>query len=188
MIKLYLTIESKRRHGVKRMDGTVFEPGWDSDEFFKTYELYGGHSRINKLYAILDNVNNKDGIEHIPLRGFPDDCGFLTFNHYCSVIFNDDARILVNNGVHREWAEECVAQGKSKMYHRFGHDYISDPDKFGANWCTTKELDEAFNAAFKNEDGTYCNDCERWLSLIGAIKGYELNGKYECRAVYWFTK
>lgn len=61
------------------------------------------------------------------------------------------------------------------------------PDYHSPNWCTTQEMEKCFNDVFLNlKDGTYEGDYIEWMALLGAMKGYEASGEYECRAVFWF--
>lgn len=46
-------------------------------------------------------------------------------------------------------------------------------------------MEDCINKIFRNEDGTYKEDYTEWLALLGAMKGYEMDGS-ECRAVFWF--
>lgn len=64
---------------------------------------------------------------------------------------------------------------------------ITDPDAHSPNWCTTQEMEDAIKEIFWNEEmQQYVGDYIEWLALLGAMKGIEQNGAYECRAVYWF--
>lgn len=64
---------------------------------------------------------------------------------------------------------------------------ITDPDDHSPNWCTTQEMEDAIKEIFwKEEIQQYVGDYIEWLALLGAMKGIEQNGAYECRAVYWF--
>ena len=46
-------------------------------------------------------------------------------------------------------------------------------------------MEDCINKIFRNEDGTYKEDYTEWLALLGAMKGYEMDGS-ECRAVFLF--
>lgn len=58
-------------------------------------------------------------------------------------------------------------------------------DWHSPNWCTTAEMEHAIETVFK-ENGKYSGDYIAWLGLLGLMKGLETDGRYECRAVYWF--
>ena len=58
---------------------------------------------------------------------------------------------------------------------------ITDPDAHSPNWCTTQEMEDAIKEIFWNEE------IQQYVfAFLGAMKGIEQNGAYECRAVYWF--
>ncbi len=38
----------------------------------------------------------------------------------------------------------------------------------------------------KDENGNCNGDYIEWVALLNTMKGYELSGEYECRAVFWF--
>lgn len=61
-------------------------------------------------------------------------------------------------------------------------------DEFMEELCGTKKMEDAVNKVFRNDDGSYRDGCDPWLSLVGAMKGYEMSGKYECYAIYHFRK
>ena len=88
--------------------------------------------------------------------------------------------------VSEEDAERWVKQGLSHYYEIGGWKYCSDPDTHSENWCTTQEMEDCVNRVFINNDGTFECGYIEWLALLGAMKGYEQSGDYECRAVFWF--
>lgn len=49
-------------------------------------------------------------------------------------------------------------------------------------------MEDCINQVFKDENGNWKSTGEpyEWLALLGAMKGYEATGEYECRAVFWF--
>ena len=46
------------------------------------------------------------------------------------------------------------------------------------DWCSYE--------TFYNEEQGWHGDYEEWVALVGAMKGYEISGEYEVRAVFWF--
>ena len=49
------------------------------------------------------------------------------------------------------------------------------------------EMENAIKEIFWNEEiQQYVGDYIELFALLGAMKGIEQNGAYECRAVYWF--
>ena len=47
-------------------------------------------------------------------------------------------------------------------------------------------MENAIEEILLQENGNYSDDAEEWLALLGAMKGYEMSGEYECRAIFWF--
>lgn len=142
--------------------------------------------RIYGMFAQLADVRNYNNFEHIPLRGFPEDCNIKTVSSYCYMVTSEVKDNYNDWEVYEETAEEWVTKYNSKYYTIDDKLFVSCPDYHSPNWCTTQEMEDCINKLFKNEDGTYEGDYIEWLALLGAMKGYELSGEYECRAVYWF--
>lgn len=138
--------------------------------------------RTYGMFAMLADVRNYWHLEHLPVRGLPKDVTNRTLTCYgCQVA--DDAKY--------DWqysesdAKRWVESGDSFYYEINGIKYCSDPDWHTPSWCTTSEMEDCINKIFRNEDGTYKEDYTEWLALLGAMKGYEMDGS-ECRAVFWF--
>lgn len=157
---------------------------WKTCYIFQNNETWS--DRIYGMFALLSDVRNSWGLEHIPLRGFPIDCCNETLSCYGQVVCDEKKDKYNKWEVPREEAERWVNDGESKFYVINGIEYVSDPDWHSPNWCTTQEMEECINKTFKNEDGTYKGDYIEWLALLGVMKGYEQSGEYECRAVFWF--
>ena len=145
--------------------------------------------RIYGMFAALANVRNKWNIEHIPIRGLPNDACIDTLECYGKPIkdeikdaYEDENFFLTSK------AEDWVKDGFSRYYEVRGRKYCSNPDYHSANWCTTQEMEDCINKIFKDEKGNFSPTAEpyEWLALLGAMKGYESTGEYECRAVFWF--
>lgn len=64
--------------------------------------------------------------------------------------------------------------------------FIENIDHHSPNYCSTSEMEECIEKIFKKENGEWGGDYIEWLALLGAMKGYELSGEYEVRAVFWF--
>lgn len=142
--------------------------------------------RIYGMFALLGNVRNYNDYEHIPLRGLPKDCCDETLSCYGSVVCDKEKTEYYDWEYPRKEAEEWVSEGLSYYFKIGDTEYCSCPDWHSPNWCTTQEMEDCINKLFKNEDGTYKGYYIEWLALLGAMKGYEASGEYECRAVFWF--
>lgn len=151
----------------------------NKDKCWGDFGVYG-------MYARLANVKNYWDYKHLPLRGLPDDCSDLTLKCYGNRIENKAREQCLDFEYAREDAEKWIRQGISTRYSIHNVEYCSCPDWHSPNWCTTREMEDCINKNFKNEDGTYKGEYVEWLALLGAMKGYEQTGEYECRAVFWF--
>lgn len=143
-------------------------------------------NRIYGMFAALADVRNSWNMEHLPIRGLPDDCCDLTKECYGNRIADKVKDEYYDWEYPRKEAEEWIRKGYSERYEVYGLEYCSCPDWHSPNWCTTQEMEDCINKIFKNEDGTYEGDYIEWLALLGTMKGYEASGEYECRAVFWF--
>lgn len=158
---------------------------WKSCYIIDSKKCWG--DRIYGMFAQLANVRNYNGLEHIPIRGFPDDASYDTKECYGKRVSESDNHEDCNDWEYSARdAEEWVDDGYSKYYKVNNILYCSCPDFHSPNWCTTKEMEDCINKLFKKEDGNYSGDYLEWLALLGAMKGYEASGEYECRAVFWF--
>ena len=124
-------------------------------------------------------------------RGFPDDATFAIiekymmrvvsdniYNEYC---YNDNQFIIseskYNNLVKHYNIKTTVIDNRK---------YIVCPDYHSDSWCTTNEMESAINEIIKTnieDNNAYAGE---WFALLGTMKGYEQNGEYECRAIFWF--
>ena len=153
------------------------------------------------MFAKLADVRNyfQQKIEPIQLRGFPEDATNDTKQAYCYIVIPDDEykeredyyeNSYLYHYINESRANEWVNDGSSKEMTPFGNTEqrkITDPDAHSPNWCTTQEMEDAIKEIFwKEEIQQYVGDYIEWLALLGAMKGIEQNGAYECRAVYWF--
>ena len=86
-------------------------------------------------------------------------------------------------------ANEWVEKGYSKWISNPDNKdlkLVTGPDWHSPNWCTTQEMEKAVNETFYDKDQGWHGDYEEWVALVGAMKGYEISGEYEVRAVFWF--
>lgn len=157
---------------------------WKECNIFGYNRTWG--DRIYGMFAQLANVRNYNDLEHIPLRGFPNDCSDSTLGKYGYRVATEIKEEYYDWEVSRENAERWVKDGLSYFYKLNNIEYVSGPDWHSANWCTTQEMEDCINKLFKEEDGNYKGDYIEWLAPLGAMKGYEQSGEYEVRAVFWF--
>jgi hypothetical protein len=159
--------------------------------------------RVYGMFAALADVRNYYGndIKPIKPRGIPYDVTWHTLRHYTDkVIPDDEYKEKVEKDMDRGYisesdAKKYVDDGWSE-YIEFADErnryisgkYCSCPDWHSASWCTTQEMEEAYKKVFLNDDGSIkpLADYIEWAALLGAMKGYEASGEYECRAVFWF--
>lgn len=142
--------------------------------------------RIYGMFAALADVRNYHKMEHLTLRGIPKDCCNKTLAHYGLRVIDQPDEKCSEGEVSADDAEKWVKLGYSYFYTLNGYKFVSDPDWHTPNWCTTQEMESCINNVFRADNGTYEGDYIEWLALLGAMKGYEQSGEYECRAVFWF--
>ena len=145
------------------------------------------------MFAKLANVRNQWDIKPIPIRGLPEDMCFNTFLKYVLMVVPDSKYDVENyDTISESMAEEYVKNGYAKEI-----TFPNIPDgweriKFitneyhSANWCTSKELEEAINEIFYiKEVGDYVSSAGEWIALLYYMKGLESAG-FETRCVFWF--
>ena len=182
---IHLKLEKKLRKDKKWNEFYTEKAGkWKTCYIFQNNETWS--DRVYGMFALLANVRNYYDLKPIPLRGLPNDCCSTTLSCYGQVVCDEKKDEYREWEVPREEAERWVKEGESDYYNINDVEYVSNPDWHSPNWCTTQEMEECINKLFKNEDGTYHGDYIEWLALLGAMKGYEQSGEYECRAVFWF--
>lgn len=148
-------------------------------------------NRIYGMFAALADVRNYSdwNIKPLPIRGMPEDACDNTLKCYGYQVvdkieyeWQEDTCVLASD------AEKWVKDGWSEYFEIDGTKYVSGPDWHSPNWCTTQEMEDCINQVFKDENGNWKSTGEpyEWLALLGAMKGYEATGEYECRAVFWF--
>ena len=158
--------------------------------------------RVYGMFAILADVRNHFSRKIVPImqRGFPEDACENTKDAYCCFVVSDE-KYDTNPDYYKNscfsWVPEreanvWVEKGYSKEIDTkpFGNSTIrriSGPDWHSPNWCTTKEMEDCIKEIFWNEkEQKWTGDYIEWFALLGAMKGVESSGSFECRAVFWF--
>lgn len=200
---IHLFVEYRRRKertvtedlGIKDKEGNPKTITYNLDSKWGTgYTIRNGWSeRVYGMFALLNNVRNywENKYKPLPDRGLPDDVSEDTLRHYCHKVVTDEE---YEKNEERYWnsdynyccksdASKWIERGYSKQYIINGEEYVSGPDWHSPNWCTTQELEECYNKVFSKK---WSGDYIEWAALIGAMKGYEASGEFECRAVFWF--
>lgn len=161
------------------------KPEWQNCGIINSGKTWS--DRIYGMFAVLADVRNYWELEHLPVRGIPKDACNSTLSCYGKEVkdtINDaweDGHCYLASK-----AEKWVSRGSSHYYELYGRKYCSSPDWHSASWCTTQEMEHCICTVFKSETGLFQGDPYEWLALLGAMKGYEATGEYECRAVFWF--
>ena len=157
---------------------------WKSCLITKNNDLRGWSVHNYHMYALLANVRNYNDDISLPIRGIPSDATYDTMSRYCLQIIDDEQYKYVERTCRKSQAEEWIRQGISHRYDLGDYnEYISNPDWHTPNWCTTQEMEDCINKSFKKYN---LYDYTEWFALLGSMKGYEMNGEFECRAVFWF--
>lgn len=156
--------------------------------------------RVYGMFAKLADVRNyfRKKINPIPQRGFPKDACDDTKSAYSYIVISDDEfdankdyyEYSDTHYINESKANSWLKDGLSEEMQPFGNTdlrKITDPDAHSPNWCSTKEMEECIKEIFWNEEKQeWIGDYVEWFALLGAMKGVEYNGVYECRAVFWF--
>lgn len=153
--------------------------------------------RIYGMFAVMAGVRNYSGhTQIVPDRGYPEDACYYTDIRFYKRIYTDGEEMpsyyadggFIDKQTAEIWVEKYECKTFVKKYDKYSEpvNYITNPDNHTPNWCTTEELEKCINEVFKDENGNWIGDYSEWTALLGAMKGYEMSGKYECRAVYWF--
>lgn len=155
---------------------------WQNCKIFGYDRCWG--DRIYGMFAVLAGVRSYNNIEHLPVRGIPCDATRSTLLAYGYEVVKDTEEqydFQCGESKAQNWVEDF-----SEYIESNGIKYVSDPDWHTPSWCTTSEMEDCINRVFKKDDGGWKGDYIEWLALLGAMKGYEQSGDYECRAVFWF--
>lgn len=137
--------------------------------------------RVYGMFARLADVRNYWNYDHLPIRGLPEDVTDSTLM-LATYKIGDEEDV---DTVTQETASKWIKNNYCKIVKVFGKDRVTSPDYHSANWCTTEEMESCINKCFKRVSD-YTGDYVEWLALLGAMKGYEQTGEWECRAVFWF--
>lgn len=171
-----------------------------ADKWKQCY-LFGYHSvwsdRVYGMFARLNDVRNNWDIEPLEDRGFPDDATGDTIFSYSYIVVSDEdydknedrygysSLYYTSESEANEWVKKGYSKWISNPDNK-DMKLVTGPDWHSPNWCTTQEMEKAVNETFYNEDQGWHGDYEEWVALVGAMKGYEISGEYEVRAVFWF--
>lgn len=143
------------------------------------YADYEFSYRDYNMFAILANVRNYIEVKPIEIKGFPLDASFGVKRKYHLEVmpddkYNDDYEWACSESQAKRWrSTRCIIEGR---------EYIIHPDYHSPNWCTTEEMEQSINTIV----GNYERGGIEWKGLLGLMKGLESDGRYECRAVFWF--
>jgi len=159
----------------------------DSDEQWHHVSFRGEFSsRIYGMFAALANVRNSYGIVPLEIRGLPEDISWGTFTELYKRVKPEISESEEEYYYKIDQVEKWVNNGYSLVCEKAGAIWCSDPDAHSFNWCTPKEMKDAFYKVFINESGNYTGSYAEWLGLAGYMLALEATKEYECRAVYWF--
>ena len=156
------------------------------------------------MFAKLADVRNIWNLEHIELRGFPEDASYETLQRYAYRVISDeqfkkwfpDETETIHSGHKVTFMCESEAQNyindygakilKVKGQYNNDAKFVTEPENHSANWCTLSELEKCVNEIFFDEElKEYTGDCCEWLALVHYMKGLEIAGN-ETRCVFWF--
>ena len=202
---LYYPVTKSTEEGLKT-ELVELAPFWLRESEWEPVAITNHHcwgDRVYGMFAKLADVRNfffLNKIEPIPQRGFPEDACINTKLAYSYIVLPDEAyekdkehyENSDTNFIDETTANEWVKEGVSEEMTPFANtDYrkITGPDWHSPNWCTTKEMEESIREIFWDEERqVWTGDYVEWLALLGAMKGIEESGAYECRAVFWFDE
>ena len=207
---IHLVLEYRRRkekvHTIEIPDGgnpITWTDGceWQWCEIIPRFSDSTWSDRIYGMFAALAGVRDYHDKKLMEPRGIPSDITYTTLRHYADKVIPDDeykARVEgdTDDGyVSESDAEDYIKRGLSEYIEYYDKrnpsingKYCSGADWHTPSWCTVSEMGKAFNSIFLNGDGSINleSDYIEWAALLGAMKGYEASGEYECRAVFWF--
>jgi len=143
--------------------------------------------RTYSMFAKLANVRNYDKVEHLPIRGLPEDISYITFEAlYKKVIFDPINEWDEENCYTIDQVNKWVKDGYSHVIHKHEKEWCSNPDAHSYNWCTSQEIMECLTEFTTGENHKYRGNYLNWVGLAAYMKALEDNGNYEVRAAYWF--
>lgn len=196
---IHLHVEYRRRKEEKVVireaeyneEGNVVkqELSYNLDTDWKKFQAYGFEEfsdRIYGMFAVLSNVRNYNDLPPIEIRGFPQDASIpVQLKYLLRIVKDDEIEKYEDRYDYSVCSESNANKWGGKRFTINGDEYTEHPDWHSPNWCTTAEMEHAIETVFK-ENGKYSGDYIAWLGLLGLMKGLETDGRYECRAVYWF--
>lgn len=205
---IHLCLERRRKqvetihHEHEMPDGTKREFNVTLDQNWESCFVSLGHTinpgRIYGMFAKLANVRNYWDIVPIEQKGFPEDASERTVSYYAHRIIPDEEYQDYMDDwdyppVKQTEADEWIKKYRCETIetkNRWSKDivtkYVTDPDMHSPNWCNADELDNAIKEIFKDEKRDYYGDRADWEGLLGMMRGYEENGVWETRCVFWF--
>lgn len=168
-----------------------YNPDWKIPEGVKpdwTPISYRGefNDRVYGMFAALANVRNYHNLQHLPVRGIPDDISYKTFDEFFKHVKPKNVdRETLEWEYDREDVKYWYKNKYSFLFKKNGILYCSNPDYHTPSWCTSEELQNCFHTVF-GEKQPYEGDYIEWFALISYMKAFESTGEYDCRAVFWF--
>lgn len=199
--KSYMLIDKFEEDGIHKeiveTPYNLYSANWHSVRLTR-FDCWG--DRVYGMFAKLADVRNyfSKKINPIPQRGFPKDACDDTKSAYSYIVISDEKfdankdyyEYSDTHYINESKANSWLKDGLSEEMQPFGNTdlrKITDPDAHSPNWCSTKEMEECIKEIFWNEEKQeWIGDYIEWFALLGAMKGVEYNGVYECRAVFWF--
>lgn len=189
--KVIVSPEIKRENGTIRKElSYIMEKKWLSCNITGFYGTWG--DRHYGMFAKLADVRNDWNIQPISEpRGIPEDITSEVLAKYMFRVvdnetyekyYSDGEKQIVSEDMCNNFVEKYDCSIKIVDDCKF----VGSPDYHSASWCTTEEMENAIEEILLQENGNYSDDAEEWLALLGAMKGYEMSGEYECRAIFWF--
>ena len=145
--------------------------------------------RCYGMFAKLADVRNYwEDMEPFEVKGFPMDASEDVFSKYAYTIIEDENwRDYHEDGfyIKRSKVEENIKRYGEEIIKYKDREFLTCCDYHSASWVSTTEMEEAINFLLTDKSDLM-SSYMRWAALLGAMKGIESNGMFECRAVFWF--
>jgi len=142
------------------------------------------------MFAALANVRNYDDIEHIELKGFPNDVDYTTaFAYGYKVTDSEDEEHVYydedkgDKCVGKVLAQKWVDKGWSEYIKTNIWTLVSDPDAHSPNWCTVDEYRKAMDIVRKHYPDDKLDIS--YHALLALMETYE-KANMPIRLIYWF--
>jgi hypothetical protein len=157
-------------------------------QFIHSYFKGEFRKRNYEMFAKLANVRNYCNVDHLPIRGLPDNISYNVFDEIYRKIISECIDDFDKEYCYSQKnADRWISRGYSFKIEIKGSVFCSNPDWHSYNWCTPDELLECIDDVFKDKTtGKYTGDYYEWVALAAYMKALEDNGNFEVRAVYWF--